>query len=1078
MGQITSSVGLISGLNTADIIDQLIAVESRPKNVITNRNTVLEAQQGAYQQVNATLLGLRSAATRLATDAAFIETTAASSDETVATVSSGPGAAVGTYGLTVRQLVGSQQTVSRGFANDSTDPVATEGGRLTFNRGGARLEVETLLSELNGGEGVRRGFIRVTDRAGDTAVVDLSSAVSIDDVVDTLNRTTGVNVNARIEGGGLRITDATGRSEAALRVQEVGEGHTAEDLGLLAAAAGDTLTGDAVRRLGRDTRTGTLNDGNGIAGGVANDIEVTVAGGGTYALNLNGDFSLGDLADRIREETDGDLTLTTRDDGLGLRLIDNTGGGAGFTVTAVGDATAGVDLGLIGDDGDGDGQIDGGRAIAGINTRLLTNLNGGRGLVAFGGESFTPLAADTALADLLDGAGLTTDGTAGADLQLELRNRADPLPVVGGPPPIDVDLDGLTTVQDLIDAVDTATGGDLTLALDGQTLVATDNTGGSKTLVIRSASGGAVAEELGLAVDAEVSQVRGTDLNPAGVVLDSATITITNSAGTTGGVNLAGVETVDELVNRINDAGLGVEASLNAAETGLRIEDTAGGLGALEIADAVTPFIPPTPDDPGTPGIDESDPGDPGGDPAGVLAAQLGLLGTHDDGVVDGGPLGFQFFSEGSRLDALGIARGQFNIRDSDGRSATVDLTQGNEQTVADVIAEINSRGLAITARVNDGGDGILIEDLGAGAVDIEITEEGSTTARDLGLLGTFAAGQDIDGASSVDIEITATDTLKSIATKINDANVGVDAAVINDGTPGGGFRLNLSSDKAGRGGAFTLDDFGLGLEVRNLAEAKDAVVFLGGDDPADALLVESGSNTLAGLIPGATISLLTTSDAAIQIAIGDDRAAVTGAVDSFVGSFNTLIDKINEFDSYNADTQERGLLLGDPAVARVRTAIYNAVTGRNVGLSGQFNGLSQVGVTVGSGAKLSLDADKLRAALEADPDGVRDLFAFEQLAVDPETGEETDEVLAQGVGREIDKLLENLTDSENGAIERQVEILNRQLELNRGRIESIDETIADKRARLEKEFVDLERTLADLQDQQSAISGLAAAQG
>ena len=1073
MGTITSSVGLISGLDTESIISQLIAVESRPIVTIQERNAVLESQQVAFQQVNASLLGLRNAASNLAGETAFIQTTASSSDEAVATVSSGPGAAVGTYGLTVSQLVSSQQTVSRGFANDSSDPVAPSGGRLTFNRGGASLDVVTPLSELNGGAGVERGFIRVTDRAGDTAVVDLSSVVSIDDVVDTLNQATGINVTARIEGGSLQITDATGRAEAQLRVQEVGEGSTAEDLGLLGTAAGDTLTGDTVQRLGRDTRLATLNDGNGIAGGVENDISVTVASGETYQLNLNGDFSLGDLADRIREETDGNLTLTTRDDGLGLRLIDNTGGGIGFTVAAVGDATAGVDLGLIGSDVDGDGLIDGGRAVAGINTRLLQNLNGGRGISALGGEPFTPLAADTELADLLDGAGLTTDGGPGADLFIELSNRGDD----PEPPPIEVDLDGLTTVQDLIDAVDTATAGDLTLSLDGQQLVAVDNTGGAQNLVIRSGSGGAVAEELGLTVDSAVSQVRGDDLRPTGPPLDSTVITFTNSAGVTGGVNLAGAETVNDIVNRINDAGLGVEASLNNSGTGLRIEDTAGGLGALVIEDAVTPFIPPTPDDPLTPGIDESDPGDPGGDPAGVIAAQLGLAGSFDNGVADGGPLGFQFFSAGSRLDALGITPGRFQIRDSSGGTSTVDLTQGNEQTIDDVIAEINSRGLAINARVNATGDGLLIEDLGDGSVDIEITEDGSTTARDLGLLGTFPAGQDIDGAAAVDIEITATDTLQSIATKINDANLGIDAAIINDGTPGGGFRLNLSSDQAGRGGAFTIDDFGLGLDVRNLSEAEDAVVFLGGDNPADALLVESGSNTLAGLIPGATISLLTTSDGPIQIAIGDDREAVTTAVDSFVNSFNTLVDQINEFDSFNAETEQRGLLLGDASLARVRTSIFNAVTGRNLELTGQFNALSQVGIRVGDGARLQLDSEQLQDALEADPDGVRDLFTFEQLAIDPETGEETDEVLAQGIGRELEELLENLTDSENGVLERQVDILDQQLDINRDRIETLEETIEERRSRLEAEFLDLERTLADLQDQQGSIAGLASAQ-
>ncbi len=1073
MGQITSSVGLISGLNTADIINQLIAVESRPVQDITNRNTVLTTQQGAFQQVNANLLGLRSAASRLADESAFIETVATSSNEAVATVSSGPGAAVGTYGLTVRQLVSSQQTVSRGFASDTVGAVAPDGGRLTFNRGGARLEVATPLAELNGGEGVRRGFIRVTDRSGETEVIDLSAAVSINDVVDTLNRSTGINVTARVVDGGLQITDATGQGGSALRVQEVGEGRTAEDLGLLVNAVGDTLTGETVRVLGRATRIDIFNDGNGIRGGAADDIEVTVNSGSSYRINLNGDFSLGELADRIREETGGDLTLTTRDDGQGLRLIDNTGGGVNFVVTAVGDSTAGADLGLLGNDADGDGRIDGARAIAGVNTRLIQNLNGGRGLAALGGEPFTPLAGDTPLADLLGGAGLTTDGGPGPDLQFELSNRADD-PV---PPPIGVDLDGLTTVQDLVNAVEAATGGDLTLTLDGQRLLAIDGTGGEQNLIIRSASGGAVAEELGLAVDSTVTQVRGNDLRPTGPPLNSAFITITNSAGVTGTVNLAGAETVDDLVRRINDASLGVTASLNNAGTGLRVDDTAGGLGPLQISDAVTPFIPPTPDDPATPLIDESDPGDPGGEPLGVLAAQLGLAGSFDRGVADGGPLGFQFFSEGTRLDALGITRGQFTIRDSDGRSSTVDLTQGNEQTVADVIAEINSRGLALNARINDTGDGILIEDLGAGAVDIEIVEEGSTTARDLGLLGTFPAGQDIDGASSVDIEISATDTLQTLATKINDANVGVDAAVINDGTPGGGFRLNLSSDTAGRGGAFTLDDFGLGLEIRNLAEADDAIVFLGGDDPADALLVQSASNTLAGLVPGATISLLATNDTPIQIAIGDDREAVTTAVEGFVSSFNSLVDTINEFDSFNAETEERGLLLGDPALARVRTAIFNAVTGRNVGLTGQFNALSQVGITVGAGAQLSVDTDQLQAALEADPEGVRDLFAFEQFAVDPETGEETDEVLVQGIGREIDALLENLTDPENGALERQVDILEQQVQLNEGRIESINAVIEERRARLEREFVDLERTLAELQDQQGAIAGLANAQ-
>ncbi len=168
------------------------------------------------------------------------------------------------------------------------------------------------------------------------------------------------------------------------------------------------------------------------------------------------------------------------------------------------------------------------------------------------------------------------------------------------------------------------------------------------------------------------------------------------------------------------------------------------------------------------------------------------------------------------------------------------------------MLGEINSRGLAINARVNDTGDGLILEDTGSGAVGISIAEDGSTTARDLDSLGTYQPGEVIDGSFRKTVEVTATDTLSSIALKINDAKLGVTAAVINDGSPGAPFRLSLSSEKPGTGGAFTFDDGGLGFRVDNLSEAKDAVVFFGGDSPADSLLVTSKSNTLDTLIPGA----------------------------------------------------------------------------------------------------------------------------------------------------------------------------------------------------------------------------------
>ena len=47
MSGISSSTGLISGLNTSALIDQLLAVESRPKTLIQARVAKLQTQQAA-----------------------------------------------------------------------------------------------------------------------------------------------------------------------------------------------------------------------------------------------------------------------------------------------------------------------------------------------------------------------------------------------------------------------------------------------------------------------------------------------------------------------------------------------------------------------------------------------------------------------------------------------------------------------------------------------------------------------------------------------------------------------------------------------------------------------------------------------------------------------------------------------------------------------------------------------------------------------------------------------------------------------------------------------------------------------
>ena len=114
MGQITSGVGLISGINYADLIDQLLAIEARPKSIIEVRNATLSATQVAFQSVNAKLLAHKLSVSTLLNSSTFRNTSATSSDESVLTATSSKSATPGTYEFTVDQLVTTQQVISKG----------------------------------------------------------------------------------------------------------------------------------------------------------------------------------------------------------------------------------------------------------------------------------------------------------------------------------------------------------------------------------------------------------------------------------------------------------------------------------------------------------------------------------------------------------------------------------------------------------------------------------------------------------------------------------------------------------------------------------------------------------------------------------------------------------------------------------------------------------------------------------------------------------------------------------------------------------------------------------------------------
>ena len=168
--------------------------------------------------------------------------------------------AVGSYSFTTLQTAQNDQWLSSGVVDDEA---SLGGGEFSF-RFGDNLERDLPLEILNGGDGIERGVIRITDRSGAWADIDLTKVQTLDDVVDAISSNLSINVTAEAHGDGIRLIDDTGRSDVNLLVQEV-SGSTAASLGLDGVNVDASVAqGEDLVELFDEIDLTQLNDGNGI----------------------------------------------------------------------------------------------------------------------------------------------------------------------------------------------------------------------------------------------------------------------------------------------------------------------------------------------------------------------------------------------------------------------------------------------------------------------------------------------------------------------------------------------------------------------------------------------------------------------------------------------------------------------------------------------------------------------------------------------------------------------------------------------------------------------------------------------
>jgi flagellar hook-associated protein 2 len=820
----------------------------------------------------------------------------------------------------------------------------------------------------------------------------------------------------------------------------------------------------AQARLDSSVMLSDLNDGAGIARGT---IVITDSGSRNATIDLSRATSVQDVLDAINNNSTARVKASLQD---GKFVIRDNANGAVTVANGSGYTTA-ESLGIA---GTATGTLTGTR-VYGLNANTtLGAINDGNGVSirpSTNNASYSfainvnGTAVNVNLGDVYDSTNTKTAGAVSNVGQVVDRINT----ALSGA--------GFSGVSARINA----DVGRIELVGPGGTTYSFTENGGTTARDLGLTNTGLTGTFNGRSILAGMGTVLNNSLNGGAGIDGDGQISFTTRDGSSFSLNLdASDGSLTSIMQAIEQAsgttGTGqprVSVSLNRQGTGLLITDNTAGTGNLFIT--------------GTDGAD--------------TAASLGIA-TAPTGVasstVTGRSLQKRYFSEGTQLSTLnggkGIGTGKIRLFDGSGASALVDIGE-DAKTVNDLISEINAAmvtgNVSVRARINANGDGMEIYDTGTGSVRIKVEDDTGNVAKNLGIrgaatgTGTGAANR-LDGSQERTVTFAAGDTLDTVVRKINEAGVGVDAAVVRDGAGSTPFRLSMTSERSGRVGRFVLDTNGFDLGVRSLAAGDDAVAFFGAGDVANAIAVVSSSNQVDGILPGVKIDLKSPSSAPVNVNVTQDTETIEKTVSDFVSAFNDLVGRIDEVTRYDSETQARGPLLGDGTIIELKNQLYSVLNQRVSGFSTQYDQLVDVGLKVGNDGKMEFNADKFREAMAADPQAVEALFARRVAVNDstttlgpgvtvnnPNSGNSFSEL---GVMAKIEQLTDRYTNSISGVLTRRQRGLDDQVQSQNRRIEAITARLDQRRSILERQFASMESTIGRLQGQQSSLTTLAQA--
>jgi flagellar hook-associated protein 2 len=232
-------------------------------------------------------------------------------------------------------------------------------------------------------------------------------------------------------------------------------------------------------------------------------------------------------------------------------------------------------------------------------------------------------------------------------------------------------------------------------------------------------------------------------------------------------------------------------------------------------------------------------------------------------------------------------------------------------------------------------------------------------------------------GENSVTITIDdSNNTVDGLRLAINNSGLDVKASFINDGSSTNPVRLAVSGTKSGVDNEVTIGITGFlfGSGTANIVNFTETQSAQNSNFVLDGVAITKAGNVVSDVIDGTILTLESAGSGTVTLS--SDTDTIKDKIQNYVDGFNELMVHLNDLLSLDADTGETSVLFANFTVQNLQQTLRESISNQILGVSGDFEYLSQIGLRTASDGTISIDDGDLSDALAEDVGNVSELFS------------------------------------------------------------------------------------------------------